>query len=448
MKFKLMLLFVFFFIVITPINAQLTLPTSSNLPKVVLTSTSVVTNETDPIFNSFWINGSLAGVAEVDPIFDAFWGNGSIIKTGQNISEDGIFGLINNGTYLYTDFWTNNSITKQNDTEVKNIKLDWSSILNNLFVFFTNIDISNYLNVSSKTNISNGNIDTTGYVNTSSLITGYIQLNNTATAPACSVSNRGLIWYAQGASSSTPIDAISYWRLNETSGTNAVDGIDNNDGTYVGSPTPIVGPMGGGYKFAAGTGQYVSVPGNANLNLNAHNLSIIMWLNTTPQSDSFFPLWAAYNIGSYDGSALLMSGWCDESNPGTLCWYSSLGGTSNSTGSVNDGVWHFIAVTVSDSHVVFYIDGISSGDNAINGQPGDYAGVKAIGNSPGGGPMYDLSVEMSDFAIFDRVLTPEEISALYACSTKYQNTVETNDTLMFCGKNTLDNYAWRNVTYI
>ena len=56
-----------------------------------------------------------------------------------------------------------------------------------------------------------------------------------------------------------PDGLISWWPLDETSGTIAVDIIDGNDGTHVGDTTPMTGKVGSALSFD-GVNDYVDVP--------------------------------------------------------------------------------------------------------------------------------------------------------------------------------------------
>ena len=76
---------------------------------------------------------------------------------------------------------------------------------------------------------------------------------------------------------------ISYWRLDETSGTTATDFQHANTGAYVGSPTlGQPGALSGDPDTAVafnGTSQYVSVPYSASL--NPATFSVEVWAKPT-----------------------------------------------------------------------------------------------------------------------------------------------------------------------
>ena len=78
---------------------------------------------------------------------------------------------------------------------------------------------------------------------------------------------------------------------------------------------------------------------------------------------------------------------------------------------INDTAWHHIAVTVANTTVTFYLDGVSMGA-ATSNRPGNYTGAKAIGAISGGGSNF-FDGTLDEPMIFSRALGDSEVRRLY-----------------------------------
>lgn len=143
---------------------------------------------------------------------------------------------------------------------------------------------------------------------------------------------------------------LSYWQLDESGSSTSPEGINSNTGTYVGSATQNQTSNGtqlGTSVLFSGNG-YISVPHHASLNVT--NFTIEAWVRTTSNASMMvltkfgvFPS-AGYGMSVDNGKVNI---WCGD---GTNSWYAG-------NASVNDGAWHYIAVTLSGTTVKTYIDG-------------------------------------------------------------------------------------------
>src|SRR5207245_1784631 len=81
-----------------------------------------------------------------------------------------------------------------------------------------------------------------------------------------------------------PPAMAGWWTLDETSGTTSADIIGPNDGTWMGTPTPVLGEVAGALQFN-GTTDFVEVPSSTSLNFGPAtggvlgDLSIDAWIN-------------------------------------------------------------------------------------------------------------------------------------------------------------------------
>lgn len=72
-----------------------------------------------------------------------------------------------------------------------------------------------------------------------------------------------------------PDGLISWWPLDETSGTTAADIIDANSGTHLGEPTPVTGKVTGALSFD-GIDDHVNVPPSPNLDITG-DITVDLW---------------------------------------------------------------------------------------------------------------------------------------------------------------------------
>lgn len=216
-------------------------------------------------------------------------------------------------------------------------------------------------------------------------------------------------------------DPIAYWKLNETSGTTAEDSTGENEGTLINFSTPTwtTGMINGALEFdgendgvAVGTGLDKEDFGGAD-----GQITIMAWVKPDTLSK--------YNaITSYIGGVYYFSAGTTTVSKLRCMVY-------NATQSQNYWPTSTSTITANEwSHVVFVFD---AGNNTyqffINGEPDDpvtapvdlvlynySTGTKYIGyatfTSNGITSYFDGTID--DVRIYDRVLTAEEIAAIYS----------------------------------
>lgn len=165
-----------------------------------------------------------------------------------------------------------------------------------------------------------------------------------------------------------------YWRLGESSGTNANDeSTTANDGTYQASPT--LGVAGAidedpdtAATFLASSLQYVSVPDNNAYDFGTGNFSLEVWVNRAA-----VPTASEFILGHSGGNGA--TDW-------ELYWrtadgfQSRLGTTSCNSGTgadITDSKWHHVVVTMNRAgSCTWYIDG------QVSGTPTNISGQSAL----------------------------------------------------------------------
>ncbi|WP_413587035.1 LamG domain-containing protein [Bdellovibrio sp. HCB274] len=145
-------------------------------------------------------------------------------------------------------------------------------------------------------------------------------------------------------------------------------------------------------------------------------VTILMWIkwNATTATS-----WASV-AGNYNGSACTDAGWYVQQNSNTKKLELSLntsGGNNQSTSStadVFDGTWRHVAITISATQALIYVDGALDKTLAIVAGTGVCSPTAPLNL---GGPMCDSAVPsgamVDEFAIFNTVLTAPQISTIY-----------------------------------
>jgi Concanavalin A-like lectin/glucanases superfamily len=98
-------------------------------------------------------------------------------------------------------------------------------------------------------------------------------------------------------------------------------------------------------------------------------------------------------------------------------WSGAYGNWVEGHTAVDDGNWHFVAVTVTGSTVQFYIDGVADGAPVTSAEPNSYSGAHAIGY--GENDTGDWDGLLDDVRIYNTALSAANIANLYESGTGY-----------------------------
>lgn len=215
-----------------------------------------------------------------------------------------------------------------------------------------------------------------------------------------------------GTSAFAAIDAglVEYWDMDGdfaafVDGTHA--GTLTTTGT--GSGTFAAGKFGSAIDLENSTGNqaYIVVGGNENdFDFAGSDMSISMWYTT----ESLYTQWQALAAKGEGGAWRLHR----SSNSGTLLNFSG-GGNFNGDGELEQqsGSWHHVVITHEDGVVTrMYVDGSLVGSNPSAGSITANSAAMQIGGNPGAsGRGWDGKLD--DVAVWNRVLTTDEIADLY-----------------------------------
>jgi hypothetical protein len=202
-----------------------------------------------------------------------------------------------------------------------------------------------------------------------------------------------------------------FYRLDDTTASLLADSSGHNANGAYGTSSTLnqSGPLGN--DSAPAISDSGGVAGQANPSLPLYNGARTLegWINTTNTSQNFLAGYGATGTGeafmlAEQPNAVIVSGYSDE-----LSFPSSV--------PLNNGVWHFIAVTTSGSSATVYVDGKSLGTRkfpqALNTQPTQSGLLLGYGaQSCCGG----LSGQLADVAIFPAALTAAQITAQFNAS--------------------------------
>jgi len=212
---------------------------------------------------------------------------------------------------------------------------------------------------------------------------------------------------------------IAWWKLDEGSGTTAMDSSGrNNNGTLVNGSRWVKDGPGWDLSFN-GASSFVSIPHDSYDNLCEGTVSAWIYLNTnedgviiSKQHDGFNS-YGIFSIGfTADTGGQLVNG-----VPGKLYWHAqNPAHYVGSSSTVSTGAWHLVTVVFDMAHLSFYIDGQLDSTRSGNYYlPSDVsATLTSIGYwSGGGGAGHFLDGKIKDLRIYNRTLSSQEISNLY-----------------------------------
>jgi hypothetical protein len=211
-----------------------------------------------------------------------------------------------------------------------------------------------------------------------------------------------------------PTGSVGSYNFSEGSGTTAADASTTaNAGTLTDGVTWTAGRSGAGTALQFnGTTGFVNLAQNASQWLGVTG-TVAFWLRTTQTGHN--TAWHAPGILGVESAGNgndIFWGWLDAS--GRIGIQAGNGSAAKSTAAVNDGQWHYIALTrnASTGQVRVYVDGVANG-TATSETGTKSTAFRSIGRieDTGGTPAYFSGV-LDNLRIYNRVLTAQEIASL------------------------------------
>ena len=230
----------------------------------------------------------------------------------------------------------------------------------------------------------------------------------------------------------------SYWRLDDTSGSNAVDSVLANehasDAPYSGvtlgqDAGPLSGSAAKAATFSSSSSSYVTLP--ANLVTASSYQTISLWFKTTTAGGV---LWSSSASGPSGSTTQSFSPELYVGSDGKLVgafWDGNASDVMSSPSAVTNGAWHNAVLVDIANAQWLYLDGQQVGTLskgfASHLQINNFVGAGFLGGgwpdeqyyAPGNNTGYAsvFTGDISDAAVWSRQVTPAEVAALYADGT-------------------------------
>jgi hypothetical protein len=208
-----------------------------------------------------------------------------------------------------------------------------------------------------------------------------------------------------------------HWKLDEASSP-AADSANGNPGTWTGGPaasnqTPNPGAANPNCISLDGVDDYVDIGNPAVLASIASQITVSAWVNLDPVTAERKVV-AKWSDSPW-GYCWLMTVYASSVN----FWVQPASGTQTGAASgapLGAGAWHHLAGTYDGANVRLYIDGAQAGSAALAGAlRTDSTTPIRIGAGSDGtvGQAEPFDGRIDDVRIYDRALTPAEITTLY-----------------------------------
>ncbi len=208
----------------------------------------------------------------------------------------------------------------------------------------------------------------------------------------------GAVLGASSANRNLSNGLVGYWKMDETA-TPAVDSSGNaNSGTWTGGATSAAGKFGNSISLD-GTGDYITAADSNSLDIT-NNITLSAWINPTSLAGGADTIISKQNNYSFHIVA------------NKLRFFN--GSSMDDTGaSISTGVWTHVAVSISNSAVTFYQNGQFSSSVPLTGSLTANTQPLDIGFYPGGDASHDFNGKIDEARVYNRVLSPAEVSQLY-----------------------------------
>jgi len=222
-----------------------------------------------------------------------------------------------------------------------------------------------------------------------------------------------------GVAHNASAELVAHWRLDDGSGTTAVDSSGNgHDGTLLLDPQWVAGKYGGALEFAGISGQRVEMEGYEGI-LGTQNRTVMAWIKTTGYGD-----WISW--GQNTNTQKWIGRINDNAGNGAVGALRTecSGGYIISTTILTDGEWHHVtsvlesagSPTVED--IKMYVDGVQEAISNVNPVGIDTVGGRNVWIADGhhDRPLPSL---IDDVRLYNHAMTQAEILAAMEGGIKY-----------------------------
>jgi len=213
---------------------------------------------------------------------------------------------------------------------------------------------------------------------------------------------------------------VSYWPLDDGSGTTASDVVDANPGTLVNGPVWVQGQVDGALSFD-GIDDYVIVPDADNLDITGA-ITVEAWIypNTvTASSDWRAVVYKLHAEGADKGGYGLLV----KTDQSEVYFFTEAGGVCFAGADLTLDAWNHVVGTYDDAgNIAIYVNGeYKDGGNFPGYAPYATDRPLYIGGNPDddGFAPYEFDGLIDEVVIYDRALTADEVLV------RYQTTIVT-----------------------
>ncbi|MDD5191807.1 MAG: sialate O-acetylesterase [Candidatus Nanoarchaeia archaeon] len=222
---------------------------------------------------------------------------------------------------------------------------------------------------------------------------------------------------------------IGWWRMDDynDSTKTVYDYTGRNNGTVYGNATQTDGKLGKGMKFdgfnvSSNDNDFINCKNDSSLNLKTGSWGAWVKLNSKMLGNIGERIIFKESTGSPGSNGIYeLFYWKDKNRFRSEAVVSGVRYITESSSSVNLGEWYYLVSTYDGEILKLYVNGVNVGNNETpSGNIDSSLGPLIIGSSLGQPDMAPFNGTIDDVMIFNRSLSAEEISALYAnTSSKY-----------------------------
>ena len=226
---------------------------------------------------------------------------------------------------------------------------------------------------------------------------------NDLNADGRTIMQRAIEW---ASSVAEPKQPIAHWKLDETSGTTAVDSEGGHDGSLVNGPLWTSGQVGGALDFD-GVNDHVRIPHDDALSLT-ESITISAWVNASSFGNSYQTIVAKDGGGAV--STFYFGTWRQELVFGFFAGSAFREVFTTGLG-LQAGNWYHLAATFDNNadSVVLYVDGVEVHNGAMTFSPSAVNADASIGRTPDGEYWRG---RLDDVRIYDDLLGADDIAEL------------------------------------
>lgn len=231
--------------------------------------------------------------------------------------------------------------------------------------------------------------------------------------------------------SSSLVNMSDYWRFDEGFGVTAYDSVGTNNGILGSGCSWTASGINNGAVLLNGTANaYVSFPTGMVSDLT--NFTVATWVNLGASN-----AWQRiFDFGSGTGTYMFLTPEAGTGGPLRFSITTNGPGAEqqiNASAGVSMGVWHHVAVTVSNNFGLLYLDGKTVGTNSsLTLKPATLGSTTAntIGQSQFAADPY-LTGSVDEFRIYPSALSAQQIASLAIPASSVLSMTATNGNLVF-----------------